>query len=83
MEPKNKVILGSIFLGIAVFTGLGFIGSSSDTVDILFQYFGIDEENSFRLSKLVLGVSTGGAIWFLMFGYTELRDGIDVTSKRN
>ena len=83
MEPKLKIILGSILVGIAVFTGLGLIGSSDDTIGILFQNFGIDEENSFRLSKLVLGVSIGGAIWFLMFGYTELRDGIDVTFKRN
>lgn len=73
----------SIFLGVAVFTGLGLIGTSDNTVGILFQYFGIDEEASFRLSKLVLGVSAGGAIWFLMFGYTELRDGVDVTFKRS
>jgi hypothetical protein len=80
MELKLKILLGSILVGIAVFTGLGLIGNSAE---ILFQYFGIDEENSFRLSKLILGVSIGGAIWFLMFGYTELRDGIDVTFKRN
>lgn len=83
MEPKLKILLGSILLGIAVFTGLGFLETSDNTVGILFQYFAINEENSFRLSKLVLGVSAGDAIWFLMFGYTELRDGIDVTSMPN
>lgn len=83
MEPKLKIILGSIFLGIAVFTGLGLIGNGDNTVGMLFQYFGVDEEISFRLSKLVLGVSAGGTILFLMFGYAELRDGVDVTIKRS
>jgi hypothetical protein len=83
MEPKSKIIIGAIFQAVAIFTGSGIFGFGEDTVAILFQDLGIEVQTSTILSKLILGISTGGAVWFYMFGCAELRDGVDVTYKRS
>lgn len=72
------VNIGSVFLGLSVYHGIGVFGFGSDKFFELLVFLNVTPIYSEILSRVLLGILSVAAIFLITRGYHTERYGIDI-----
>ena len=74
MTSSKTFVIGSIFIGLSVFLGLGLVGYGNEPMSELLIISGIKEDLAYQLSKLIFGICSVIAVFLTTKGYVDLND---------
>ena len=80
-DASRKVIIASILLGFAVFTGLGIVGVGDDTIAVGLSSMGVGEKAAQTVSRMIFGLFSAGATFLMVLGLIDEHDGMPVSTK--